>query len=126
MADTLNKIIGESAEKIACEYLQNHGLKFIVANYQCKYGEIDLIMADVDVLVFIEVRHRTSNDYGDGIATVNKGKQRKIIRTATYYLQKKNLYDRVACRFDIVATSCSYYDESNAIKWIKDAFWVKW
>jgi putative endonuclease len=119
----LSKIIGDTAEQNACAYLQQRRLKLIIKNYQCKCGEIDLIMQDDEVLVFVEVRHRTSSDYGDGVATVNKNKQHRIIKAATYYLQKNDLYDKIMCRFDVVATS--NLGDSN-IQWIKDAFWAKW
>ncbi|MEI8055491.1 MAG: YraN family protein [bacterium] len=75
-----SKIIGKNAENLACDYLQRQGLKLVAANYLCKCGEIDLIMHDGTTLVFIEVRYRKASNYGDGIATVTKAKQRKIIR----------------------------------------------
>lgn len=118
-----SKIIGKIAEDFACEYLQAQGLKFITANYQCRCGEIDLIMQDSDTIIFVEVRHRATNDYGDGIATVTETKRRKLIKTALYYLQKNNLLDQIAYRFDVIATSGNSYSE---IKWIQDAFWEKW
>jgi len=118
-----SKTIGKAAEDLVFSYLQLQGLKPVVANYQCRYGEIDLIMQDGETLVFVEVRHRRSQDYGDGVATVGKAKQDKIIRAATHYLQKNSLYDKVLCRFDVVATSVGV---NNEIEWIKDAFWVKW
>ena len=118
-----SKTIGKNAEDLARDYLQRQGLKFINANYQCKCGEIDLVMYDGATLVFIEVRHRKSISYGDGIATVTKTKQRKIIRTATYYLLENNLFDKVLCRFDVIATSGAVDSE---VQWVKDAFWAKW
>lgn len=120
---TSSKIIGKNAEDSACDYLRRAGLKFIIANYQCKCGEIDLIMQDSDTLVFIEVRHRKICDYGDGVSSVTKNKQSKIIKTATYYLLENNIFDKVLCRFDIIATSGEI---GSKVQWIKDAFWVKW
>jgi len=115
--------IGKEIENLACAYLQQRGLRLIVANYPCKVGEVDLIMSDDQTLVFIEVRYRKNFNYGDGAATVDKNKQRRIIKAATYYLQERNLYDKVLCRFEIVAVSgVSKYE----LDWIKDAFWVKW
>ena len=118
-----SKTIGKNAENLACDYLQRQGLRFVNANYLCKCGEIDLIMHDGATLVFVEVRHRKASDYGDGVATVTKTKQRKIIRAVTCYLQENNLFDKVLCRFDVVATSG---EASGRVQWIKDAFWVKW
>ncbi len=120
---TSSQTIGKAAENLVCDYLQSQGLKLITTNYQCKYGEIDLIMVDGETMVFIEVRHRKAHDYGDGIATVTKTKQHKIIKAATHYLQKNNSLNKLACRFDVVATSG---EEKRVIEWVKDAFWEKW
>jgi len=121
--DNTSKKIGQTIENLACKYLINQGLKIISKNFQSKCGEIDLIMQDGEVLVFVEVRHRRLSDYGGGVATVDKYKQLKIIKTANLYLQKHKLYDKVLCRFDIVATSGKNGDK---LDWIKDAFWAKW
>lgn len=111
---------GKEQEQQARNYLIEQGLEPIVANYQCKMGEIDLILLDKDVYVFVEVRYRNRNDFGGGLASVDKYKQRKIVNTATYYLQQEKLYDKVPCRFDVVAI------KDSTIEWIKDAFWVKY
>ena len=113
--------IGAAIEQDVCYYLAQQGLKPIVSNYSCKLGEIDLIMQDQDVRVFIEVRYRSQEDYGDALESVTPRKQRKIIRTAQYYLQENNLYDKIPCRFDVIA----YDQDPKKIQWIKDAFWVK-
>lgn len=115
------KIIGQQIEILASEHLKRHGLKLIERNYQCSLGEIDLIMRDKDTLVFIEVRHRKNTAYGDGIQSITVTKQRKLIRTAVAYLQRNNLTDKVACRFDVVATSKSHAQ----LVWIKNAFQVQ-
>lgn len=120
---TSSRTIGRTAENFVCNYLQDQGLKLVATNYQCKYGEIDLIMREAKTLVFIEVRYRKKQNYGDGIATVTKTKQYKIMKTAVYYLQKNKLYDKILCRFDVVATSGK---ANGKIVWIKDAFWKKW
>lgn len=121
--ENTSKKIGQAIENLACSYLISQNLKLIVKNFQSKCGEIDLIMQDGEVLVFVEVRHRKLNDYGGGAVTVDKSKQLKIIKTANVYLQKCKLHDRVLCRFDIVATSGKHGDQ---LIWLKDAFWAKW
>ncbi len=110
------KAIGNEKEQNALEYLQNKGLQFITKNYQCPFGEIDLIMLDADELVFIEVRSRKHTAYGTAIESVDYFKQQKLLKTATHYLQKKHLTDTINCRFDVVGFS------NNQIDWIKDAF----
>ena len=80
-----NVSIGAIAENDACTFLVNHGLKLIEKNFSVtnaqgkSIGEIDLIMRDKEFLVFIEVKKRGSEDYGDPIEMVTKQKQSKII-----------------------------------------------
>lgn len=111
---------GQEKEQHACKYLIKHGLKLLVQNYCCKLGEIDLIMQDRETLVFIEVRYREQNDYGCGLESVTRAKQRKIIRTAQHYLLTSRK-QHLPCRFDVIACT-----KNQKINWIKDAFWVKY
>ncbi|MBN2689108.1 MAG: YraN family protein [Gammaproteobacteria bacterium] len=117
------RIFGEQQEEKAASYLKQHGLELIEHNFQCKCGEIDLIMRDQDYLVFVEVRFRKRDKYGDGADSVTPNKQRKIIRTAKFYLQQKKLYGKCPCRFDVV--SVKNKENNNKYHWIKDAFWVE-
>lgn len=116
MMDTLNtRKIGNNAETLACDYLQKNGLQLVDRNFFCSLGEIDLIMRDGEYLVFVEVRSRGKND-GNVFESVDQCKQTKIIKAATFYLQKKRLFDRVDCRFDVIGI------HDGHIEWLKDAF----
>ena len=110
-------------ERHAQGYLQSQGLKTLQCNYQCRMGEIDLIMMDGETLVFVEVRYRRRFDFGTGAETVTLTKQRRIIRTAEYYLQKSATRDSVICRFDVV--SITGEGTSAQTDWIKGAFQVE-
>lgn len=113
------------AESYVADYLQDQGLQLKEKNYRCKLGEIDLIMADRDnTLVFVEVRYRKQQRYGTPLETVDRIKQRKLVHTATHYLQQRRLVDRCPCRFDVVAVSDTVpnsRDRAN-IEWTKNAF----
>jgi putative endonuclease len=98
---------GHQAEEIAYHYLRTQGLKLIARNYRCYQGEIDLIMQDKNDIVFVEVRHRSRQDYGSAIESVNKKKQ----------------FPHPNCRFDIIGIH-SMTDNSKT-EWIKNAFWVE-
>ena len=111
---------GRRAESIAQQYLESQGLHCVEKNYSCRYGEIDLIMQDHESLVFTEVRLRRKSGYGSSIETVQPNKQSRIVRSALHYLQKKDLYDQIDCRFDVIGL-----DDSEKIVWIKDAFQVQ-
>jgi putative endonuclease len=92
--------IGAQAELFAVGYLRQHGLKLIAQNYRCRFGEIDLIMQDGEMLVFIEVRLRNSNKFGGASASIDFHKQRKLICTAQLYLSRLSYIP--PCRFDAI------------------------
>ena len=109
--------VGDVAERHALAYLTQQGLKLVEANYRSRFGEIDLIMRDGEVLVFAEVRMRKSNDFGGARASISATKQAKLIKTAEQYLTK---FTRPPpCRFDALLLGAP---DSGAIEWIKNAF----
>ncbi len=111
---------GKHFEILALKFLRKQGLRQFQLNFHSRFGEIDLIAQDADVLVFIEVRYRKNRNHGDAAATVNFYKQQKIIRTAEHYLQKKGLTNKMPCRFDVIGISGSL--DALEIQWIKNAF----
>jgi len=113
--------IGAKGEDIAANYLMNQGLDEITRNFNCRLGEIDLIMSDQQTLVFIEVKYRKNANFGGAIAAISRTKQTKLQKTANFYLQKQqlNAYN-TACRFDVIALDGILHDPT--ITWIKNAF----
>lgn len=114
------KQIGDRAEQCAETHLRQHGLKTVTKNFNCKGGEVDLIMRHGDCLVFVEVRYRKRVDFGQGSDTVDYRKQQKIITAARRYLQQHKLTDKQACRFDVVSLSGDL--QQPTIDWIENAF----
>ncbi len=108
--------VGKQYEKIAAIELKKNGLKIICTNYHCKYGEIDIIAKDKDTLVFVEVKYRRHNTYGQASEHVTPTKMRKLKTTAEHYLQKLSTIP--ICRFDVIGIN----GKENKIQWIKDAF----
>lgn len=98
---TIAKDKGTLGEKIAREYLENKGLILVTANWGWKTGEIDLIMDDKNIRVFVEVRSRAETTFGEGLDTVLWQKQKKIIKTARMYQVKENYWGDA--RFDVVS-----------------------
>ncbi|WP_227514075.1 MULTISPECIES: YraN family protein [unclassified Psychrobacter] len=99
---------GSLFEQQACQFLQRQGLVLIAQNWQQpKIGELDLVMLEIgqtwSTLVFIEVRQRLRSSFGDAALSVTKAKQRKIIKTAKYFLQQHSEYAHFECRFDVIA-----------------------
>lgn len=118
--------IGALAEQDACVFLQKQGLKFISRNFRVKGGEIDLIMRDKNVWVFIEVKLRSKQTHGNAVEMVDSFKQSRIIRAATFFLLQNKLYNSAFCRFDVVGISPSKEKQNqHEITWIKDAFRVQ-
>lgn len=111
---------GKHYEMLARQHLEVRGLNFIAKNYRCHWGEIDLVMRDKSSLVFIEVRFRGRGSYFTGVDSVDLKKQKKLCRSAMYYLATKARADTPA-RFDVVAISQSI-DEQPRFEWIKNAF----
>lgn len=104
---------GGRYEQIAAEFLQAQGLLLISSNWQQpKVGEIDLVLRQPgpawDVLVFAEVRKRKASGFGDAAVSVTRAKQRKLIKTARYFLQANPQYAHLECRFDVLAFNPSF------------------
>ncbi len=92
---------GSLGEQAARRYLEQAGLKFLVANYRTPRGELDLVFRDGDCLVFVEVKTRSSEDWARPSAAVDAQKQRRLSRAALWYLRRIGR-PQVKIRFDIV------------------------
>ena len=111
------KQVGDAAEQRARRWLEGQGPAFIAANVRERSGEIDLIMREGTVTVFVEVRYRSSGFYGGAAASVTRGKQNKLLQTARLWLARHNgSFDTVDCRFDVIAFT------GNEIEWFSNAF----
>lgn len=106
---------GAQAEERARAHLEHAGLKLLARNYRCPRGELDLVMADGDTLVFVEVRFRRSTAFGSAAESVDARKRARLIAAAEHYLLAHPA-DR-PCRFDVVAA-----DGNASVEWLRDAF----
>ena len=111
----LNKVVGNAGEIKAQNFLKKIGYKILEANYSCALGEIDIIALQKKTIVFVEVKTRTSEEFGRPCEAVTPYKQNKIRAVARYYLMIKGWSDRDA-RFDVI----EILDEE--IKQIENAF----
>lgn len=109
---TARQIEGSRAEDAALAYLQEQGLTLVERNYLCKGGEIDLIMQDGSMLVFVEVRKRSHTIFGGAAASVTPAKQRRLIKAAQHFLQRYRMPP--ACRFDVIAM------DGDTMQWLKN------
>ncbi len=100
---TLNKQTGGIGEAIAVNFLKNKGYEIVETNFFSRTGEIDIIALDGHTLVFVEVKMRTSDQFGLPQEAITKFKLTHMKRTALSYLKLKGLLDKVDIRFDCVA-----------------------
>ncbi|MGM9531840.1 YraN family protein [Intestinibacter sp.] len=108
---------GKIGEKIARKYLVSIGMNIICTNYRTKFGEVDIIARFENKIVFVEVKSRTSKNYGLACEAVNLKKIKKITAVAKYYILENNLRN-CEMRFDVVEV---YFDEER-INHIENAF----
>ena len=99
----LSKIkTGKRGEEIAIRHLRQLGYVILERNYRCPLGEIDIVAQDKDTIVFVEVKSRKTEDFGDPEQAVGRAKQKKISLLSLYYLTQHNHAPENA-RFDVVA-----------------------
>jgi len=96
-----NKIEGMGGEIQAAEYLKSKKYKIIEQNYTNRLGEIDIIALDKKTIVFVEVKKRSTFQYGRPIEAVDMRKQQKIKKVAEFYLMLKNMSE-ADVRFDVI------------------------
>lgn len=122
MADkTEKRAIGDIGEEYTCQYLNNLGYQIVSRNFNCKYGELDIVAVNDKYIAFVEVKTRHQNPMVRPCLAVTKQKQIKIMRTAYLYLKESNY--KLQPRFDI----SEVYLKANtnklySINYIKNAF----
>jgi putative endonuclease len=113
--------LGRYGEKLAARHLRNNGHKILYRNFRAAHGgEIDIVTRDKrrDQLVFVEVKTRSSEEFGRPLQAVDAKKQRLIIRGAMTWLRMLDMPD-IVFRFDVVEVVTS---KPIAIRLIENAF----
>lgn len=87
---------------MACRELGGRGYAILARRYRTRYGEIDIVARDGATIVFVEVKLKTTPEFGAAAESVTPRKQRRVIAMAVDYLARTRLTDR-PCRFDVVA-----------------------
>jgi putative endonuclease len=121
VATTFKAARGAASELLAAQYLQSHGVEVLARNLRCRAGELDLVCFDGPVLAIVEVRQRIRGDFGGALASVNRSKQRKIIRATRFFWQRTPSWRACRMRFDVIGVE-GLPDGAHQIHWIKDAF----
>ena len=113
---------GQTAESLARKHLEQNGLRLVAHNWRCKRGELDLIMLDGKVLVFVEVRFRKHAGWGGALESVDMRKRGKLVIAAQQFLQSEQRWSNSPCRFDVVAIEPGKQPDSLQLNWLKSAF----
>lgn len=94
--------IGALGEQLAVDHLRGLGLQIVERNWRCRYGELDVVAADGRILVFVEVKTRTGDQFGGAVAAVTPAKVRRLRRLAGLWLaEHRDAW--AAVRLDVVA-----------------------
>ncbi|MEG1886717.1 MAG: YraN family protein [Oscillospiraceae bacterium] len=119
-----NNFIGKTGEDITEIYLKQHGFFVSDRNYHSRYGEIDVIAQNNEIILFVEVKTRAANSIASPAEFVDYRKRQKIIATAQYYIINNNV--DLQPRFDIaeIITPVSGVFMGAEINYIKNAFGV--
>lgn len=107
--------VGNAGEERAVQYLRERGYRIVERNFKLDMGELDIIARDDDILVFVEVRSRADDTFGDAAEAVRFGKQRRVAHMAEMYLGLRTPCFEEA-RFDVVAIT------GDRIELIQDAW----
>lgn len=113
---------GQTAETLARQHLESHGLTLVAHNWLGRRGELDLIMLDGKTLVFVEVRMRQHLGWGGALESVDSRKRSKLILAAQQFLQSEPRWGKSPCRFDVVAIEPSKQQAAMQLNWLKNAF----
>ena len=112
--------LGDRGEMAACGFLKEKGYEILEKNYKCKIGEIDVIARRAGRLAFIEIKTRTSVQFGMPQEAVDLKKQEKIFKLAQWYMKEKKL-EKIPVAFDVVAILWRE-GEAPQVRLIADAF----
>ena len=109
----LNHAQGQAGEDCALAFLQKQGCEPVARNWHCRAGEIDLVVRQGELLLFVEVRYRKNKRFGGAAYSITPAKLQKLQRTAEHYLQQHP--HGGACRIDAVLI-----EGSEPPKWIQN------
>ncbi|MCX5705264.1 MAG: YraN family protein [Candidatus Omnitrophica bacterium] len=114
-----NQSLGLVGEEAAVAFLKEKGYRILERNFKCRLGEVDIVARDNETYCFVEVKTRSSEDFGLPQEAVSRQKQAQISKAALHYLKTKKLFEKSA-RFDVV--SVLYKDDVPKIDLIENAF----
>lgn len=106
---------GTAGEEQAAKTLKKEGYRIIETNFRTRFGEIDIIAEEKGYLVFVEVKKRNTDTFGDPFHAINARKRQHMIKSALFYMKCHDCFNR-RVRFDVVGI------EREEVKIIRNAF----
>lgn len=113
--------LGKRGEELAHKHLAQKGYEIIEKNWRCGHLEVDLIVKGKSFLIFVEVKTRFTEFFGNPEMAVNYKKQRLLTKAATAYIRSKNYNGEV--RFDVISIILNH--QKQELEHIKDAFYPR-
>ncbi len=111
---------GEIAERKALKFLEKQGLHLLASNYNCRYGELDLVMCDEEHLVVVEIRYRRQTGFMKPAESITRAKRDRIARSTLHFMQRSAGYRNHPVRFDVISVSGPL--ERLTMDWLPGAF----
>ena len=94
--------IGATAEDIAAKYLCEKGYHIIARNHRTRFAELDIIAANKEFVVFVEVKYRKHADFGGGAGAITQDKLRRLRNAATIWMGEQEQYTNMQPRIDVI------------------------
>ena len=116
----LNNDIGKYGELLAQKYLSACGYEILLKNWRCKFGEIDLIAQKGGRIIFFEVKTRRGGSFGAPYEAVDRGKSKKILKTALKFLAENKL--KSTPQIDIISIKLNMYNIVEDIEHFKNIY----
>lgn len=111
--------LGEKGEGLAVQLLRRKGYSILAENWRSGRNELDIVARIADSVVFVEVKTRSTNFFGDPSEAVSIAKQKRIIEAANDFLEQHGL--ELEARFDVISIVAS--SEGNELDHMEDAFY---
>lgn len=113
--------LGRRGEALAARYAKGRGMRIVARGKRLRPGELDLVAVDGEIIVFIEVKTRTSTEAGHPADAVDANKQRRLTHLALAFLKGHGLLEYRA-RFDVVAITWPEGRGKPLVEYYENAF----
>ena len=121
MTQTARQVLGVTGEGLARRHLEQRGYRFVAANWRRTYGELDLIMRDGDVLVFVEVKTRSGERLVTAEESLTAAQARRLLLAAQSFLAQRADLAGLFWRIDFVAVTLAPTGAVSRLTHIVDA-----